>query len=171
MRFSVFSSIYEHIRKFCFSKKFETYFREVVCVWSSFPKKERRKHELNKSYKYKLTFVFVIFFFWIFEKFDYSNVFWHFGCIVYNKFLFRISDSDSLYLTVYRNIVLKFVLTFCDIVSKDVPEVWTIFVRTIVLRCWVFFGPKWSPYVDVASLADLTLFNMIYHDLMLSNMM
>ena len=29
------------------------------------------------------------------------NVFWHCWCIVYNKLLFWISDSDSVYFSVY----------------------------------------------------------------------
>ena len=30
-------------------------------------------------------------------------VFWHFWCVLYNKLLFWISDSESAYLTLYRN--------------------------------------------------------------------
>ena len=31
------------------------------------------------------------------------NVFWCCGCVLYNELLFKISDSNSLYLTVYGN--------------------------------------------------------------------
>ena len=34
-----------------------------------------------------------------------SNVFWHVWCILYNKLLFWVSDSDSVYLTLYGNIL------------------------------------------------------------------
>ena len=50
--------------------------------------------------------------------------FWHCWCVLYNEWLFWISDSDSVSLTVYMK--LKNVLFFFN----D-PEVWIIFVRNI----------------------------------------
>ena len=43
---------------------------------------------------------------WLFTNFSHiSNLFWCCLCIVYNKSLFWISDSNSLYLTLYGNMV------------------------------------------------------------------
>ena len=40
----------------------------------------------------------------LFHFSKHSKVFWHFGSILYNKLLFWILDSDSVYLALYGNI-------------------------------------------------------------------
>ena len=58
--------------------------------------------------------------------------------------------SESVYLTVYGNMVWKHFLT-CFQKIKNVPEVWTTFVLTISFEIFGIFDPKWSPYVAEAS--------------------
>ena len=77
-----------------------------------------------------------------------SKVFRCLGDIVYNELLFWISDSDSVYLTLYGNMVQNIFTTCFRFFSKNVPEVWTVFVRNI----WGgFVWDFWSPYVAEAS--------------------
>ena len=74
----------------------------------------------------------------IFEMFESILVF---SFILYYKLIFRIWYSDSVSFSVYMKLIK------C-IFSKNVPEVWTIFVRNI----FGIWGPKWSAYVAEASL-------------------
>ena len=74
-----------------------------------------------------------------------SKVFGCFWCVLYNELLFWISYSDSVYLTQYGN--MFFFWHVFKHFSKNVPEVWTIFVLTMSLRIFgifVIFGHKWS---------------------------
>ena len=69
-------------------------------------------YKIYKNYKiWIMEFIHNIFSFLKFSdsvesfRFFFSNALWHCWCILYNKLLFWIQDSDSLYLTVYRNMV------------------------------------------------------------------
>ena len=100
---------------------------------------------------------------WFFDLFlnlsQTSKVFWHCWSILCSKLLFWISDSDSLYVTVYGNMVWK---CFLIIVQKKVPEVWTMLAPRTFLRCVGIFGPKWSPYVAEASIEHMLHYAAIY---------
>ena len=89
-------------------------------------------------------------FYYFFEKIKtlsrLSNVVWHFGCISYNKLLLWISYSDSLYSTLYGNMVQK-LLTFFKKFQKCPRSVNNF--RTEYLGG--YFGDFWSPYVAEAS--------------------
>ena len=77
-------------------------------------------------------FCFFYFFFGLRRTFQmYSGI--NCWCDAYYTLLFLISRSYSLYFSVYRNRINRYLLRFVE----NVPEVWTIFVRTI---CWVAWG-------------------------------
>ena len=63
------------------------------------------KYELCNLYilQNKRGFLFIFRFFQYFSKI--SKVIWQFWSILYNKSLFRISDSDSVYFSVYGNML------------------------------------------------------------------
>ena len=73
-----------------------------------------------------------------------SKVFWCFGCILYNNLLLLISDSNSVNLTVYWNMVLKSVCEFLSCFGKcprSVKIVRTVLFCWDVLGFWVLNGP------------------------------
>ena len=91
-----------------------------------------------------------------FENFEFCRKYFGvLGVLCTIKLIFWISYSDSVYMTVYGNMVKNICSTFFDICWKEyknVPEVWTFFVLTILLDFFGILGPKWSPYVAEASL-------------------
>ena len=78
------------------------------------------------------------------------KVLWHFGCILYKKMIFWISDSESVYLTVYGNIVKN---KLFDIFEKK-KRVWPRSVNNWCTNCFWYFwgllvlnGPLADPFV------------------------
>ena len=71
------------------------------------------------SYIYILQNTKIEYFLFVFVFFSFSSVFQ----MLENISLFRISDSDSLYWTLYGNMAKKYFSTFSRTFSKNVPEV------------------------------------------------
>ena len=90
----------------------------------------------------------------IFQIFESILAFVGLFCIIDCYFEYRIRIRCIwLYMgTWFKNIFCDFLNSFFFFFSKNVPEVWTIFVLRMFLICLVIFGPKWSPYVAEASL-------------------
>ena len=78
-----------------------------------------------------------------------SKVFWHVWCVLYNKLVFWISGSDTVFFfSVYGNILWRYRSTFFDKTKiEEVPRSVTNFRTNYFFEIWVDFGPKWSPYV------------------------
>ena len=64
------------------------------------------------------------------------NVFLYFWCVLYYKLLFWMRLSEFVYF-LYIGTYFKCIFDIC---WTNVPEVWTIFVRTIFLRLFGIFG-------------------------------
>ena len=70
---------------------------------------QKSKIQNNNNTKYEVCNLYILqiknLIFLNFPQFyNSSNVFWHCWCILYNKSIFGLSYSDSVYVTVYGNI-------------------------------------------------------------------
>ena len=96
-----------------------------------------------------------VWYFWIFQNLE--KYVWDSECILYNKLILEYRSRIRciwLYMgTWFNNICWDCLKTK----SKNVPEVSTIFIRTICLRCVGIFGFKWCPYVAKSKTRALPL--------------
>ena len=74
---------------------------------------------------------------------DVLKVVWCCCCIVVQEIVvFNIGFGFSVFcFSIYMIIFQRYFFRQCP---KNVPEVWTILVRTICLRFWGIWGPTWS---------------------------
>ena len=89
------------------------------------PKIQKLQKIQNMSYPIYTNNKIKIGLFDFFRIFDFSNVpkvLWHCWSILYNKSLFWISYSDSVYVTLYGNIDQMYIWTFFLTISKNNPK-------------------------------------------------